>query len=132
MSHSMAKLPSIAAIAAAGMFSMMPRERSCRPRWATGLAVSHCGARKLNSLLGDFEQTLDLHGSICRERGDTHGGAGMAAPIAESRNHQVGSAVEDLWSIDKVRRRIDESAEPHHAHDLVEVANRSLELSDQI
>jgi len=30
---------------APGMFSMMPRARSCRPRWATGRAVSQSGAR---------------------------------------------------------------------------------------
>jgi hypothetical protein len=27
------------------MFSTMPREASCRPRWATGRAVSQSGAR---------------------------------------------------------------------------------------
>src|SRR5438874_1448458 len=40
ISHSIAKFSAIAALAAPGMFSMMPRVWSCRPRWATGRDAS--------------------------------------------------------------------------------------------
>src|SRR5205085_1324731 len=60
MSHSMAKFLATAAAAAAGMFSMMPRARSCRPRWATGRAVSQFGARIGRSASDHLENPLDL------------------------------------------------------------------------
>src|ERR1700716_4478123 len=65
MSHSMAKLPSTAPCAAAGIFSRTPRAASCRPRWATGRAVNHSGAR-----MGDFLFEHDLRANafrVCRE-----------------------------------------------------------------
>src|SRR5580704_937228 len=132
MSHSMPKLPSIAACAAAGMFSMMPRAASCRPRWATGRAVSQSGARTRPLLLRNLEDSLDLHGRIGGKRSDADGGAGMAALVAEGRDHQVGRAVQHLRSVEKIRRRIDEAAEPDHAHHLVEVADRGLDLREQV
>src|SRR4051812_20857507 len=129
MSTSIEKLPAIAACTAPGMFSTMPREMSCRPRWATGRAVSQSGARIAS---GDLEHALDLDRRIRRQRGDADGGAGMAAPVAESRDHEVGGAVEDLRSVHEIRRRVDEAAEAHHAHDLVEVAERRLDLGEQV
>src|SRR6202035_3779733 len=133
MSHSMAKLPATAACAAAGMFSIMPRAASCSPRWATGRAVSQSGARTWASRRsGNLEQSLDLDRGVCRQRGDADGGAGMAALVAEGQNHQVGRAVQHLRSVEKIRRRIDEAAEPDHAHHLVEVADRGLDLRQQV
>src|SRR5882762_9811117 len=134
MSHSIEKLPATAASAAAGMFSMMPRLASCRPRWATGRAVSQSGARTLecSAISGDFEQSLDLDGRVRRQRGDAHGGAGMAALVAERQHHQIGGAIQHFRSVEKIRRRIDEAAEPDHAHDLVEVAGRRLDLRQQV
>src|SRR5450756_2140827 len=96
MSHSMPKLPAIAASAAPAMFSMMPWARSCRPRWATGRAVSQAGARTLRDSLRDLEDALDLHRRVGGERSDADGGAGMAALVAEGRHHQVGRAVQNL------------------------------------
>src|SRR5438105_3380171 len=98
MSHSMAKLPDTAASAAAGIFSTMPRAISCRPRWATGRAVSHSGAL----ISGDLEQPLDLDRGIRRQRGDADRGAGMAALVAEHRDHQVGGAVQHFWPVEEV------------------------------
>ena len=98
-------------------------------------ALRDCGERVANvksTPLGNFEEAFDLYRGICRQRGDTHGGSGMATLVAEGCDHQVGSAVEDLRSVEKVRRGIDKAAEPHDAHDLVEVADRSLDLSDEI
>ena len=67
-----------------------------------------------------------------RQGSDADGGAGMAALVAEGRDHQVRRAIEHLGSVEEVRRRIDETAEPHHAHHLVEIAERCLDLRQQI
>src|ERR1700737_4207993 len=56
----------------------------------------------------------------------------MAALVAERRDHQVGSAVQHLRPLEKVRRRIDEAAEPDHANHLVEIAERGLDLRQQV
>src|SRR5882757_5714086 len=114
------------------MFSMIPRARSCRPRWATGRAVSQSGARTWRLRLRDLEYSFDLDRRIGGKRGDADGGAGMAALVAERRDHQVGSAVEHFRPVEKVRRRIDEAAEPDHADHLVEVAEGCLDLSQQV
>src|SRR5262245_60272096 len=129
MSTSMEKLPAIAASTAPGMFSTMPREMSCRPRWATGRAVSQAGARMRS---GDFEDGLDLDRRICRQRGNADGGAGVAALVAERRHHQVGRAVQHLRPVKKIRRGIDEAAKPDHAGDLVEITERGLHLRQQV
>ena len=81
---------------------------------------------------GDFEHGLDLDRRIGRQRGHADGGAGMAALVAEGRDHQVGRAVQDLGPVEEVGRGIDETAEPDHAGDLVEIAERSLHLRQQI
>src|SRR5262245_30275109 len=129
MSTSMAKLPAIAACIAPGMFSTIPREMSCRPRWATGRAVSQAGARMRS---GDFEDGLDLDRSIRRQRGDADGGAGMAALVAEDCDHQVGGAVQHFRSVEEIGCGIDKAAEPDHACDLVEIAECGLHLRQQI
>jgi len=46
--------------------------------------------------------------------------------------NQVGRAVQHLRSIQKVRRGIDKTAKPHHADHLVEVAERGLDLRQEI
>src|SRR6266496_1185955 len=104
ISTSMAKLPAIAACTAAGMFSTIPREMSCRPRWATGRAVSQVGARILS---GNLKHAVDFHGCVRRQRGDADGGTGMAALVAEGCDHQVGGAVEHFWPIEEIGRGID-------------------------
>src|SRR5215475_8658331 len=129
MSTSMAKLPAIAACTAPGMFSTIPREMSCRPRWATGRAVSQAGARMRS---GDLEHGLDLDRRIGRQRGNADGGAGMAALVAEGGNHQVGGAVQYLRPVEEIGRGIDKTAEPDHTGDLVEIAERRLHLRQQV
>src|SRR6195952_3162839 len=109
MSHSMAKFPATAAAAAPGMFSMMPRVASCRPRWATGRAVSQSGARIPRAPLRDFEDALDLDRGIGGQRRDADGCPRMTALVAEGRDHQVGSTVQHLGSIEEIRRRIDKA-----------------------
>src|SRR5258708_19435984 len=99
ISHSMLKLPSIAAFAAPGMFSMMPRERSCRPRWATGRAVSQSGARIWCGPLRDLENSLDLDRRVPGKRRHADGPACLAALVADRRPHQVGGAVQNLREI---------------------------------
>src|SRR5882724_8453338 len=106
ISTSIAKLPAIAACTARGMFSTIPREMSCRPRWATGRAVSQAGARILS---GDLKYAVDFHGCVRGQRGDADGGTGMAALVAESRDHQVGGAIERFWSIEEIGRGIDKT-----------------------
>ncbi len=56
----------------------------------------------------------------------------MTALVAESRDHQVGRAVQHLRPVEEIRRRIDEAAEPDHADDLVEIAERGFDLGQQI
>src|SRR3954454_9390569 len=129
MSTSMEKLPAIAAATAPGMFSTMPREMSCKPRWATGRAVNQSGARMGS---GNLEHALDLDRRIGRQRGHADRGAGMAALVAEGCNHQVGGAVQHLRPIEEIGRGVDEAAEPHHANHLVEVAERGLDLREQV
>src|ERR1700760_1018652 len=132
MSTSMLKLPATAACTAPGIFSRMPRARSCRPRWATGRAVNQSGARIAKDPSGDFEHALDFDRRIGGKGRHTDGGAGMAALVAEHFDHQVRGAVQHLGPVEKIRRGIDEPAEADHAHDLVEVAERGLELGQQI
>src|SRR3954452_595374 len=121
MSHSMAKFPATAAAAAPGIFSMMPRARSCRPRWATGLAVSQSGARIRPPRSGNLEDAFDLDCGIGGQRRDADGGAGMAALVTERCDHQIGSAVQPLGSIEEIRRRINKTADTDYTHHLVEV-----------
>src|SRR4051812_29535731 len=112
MSHSMAKFAAIAAAAAPGIFSMMPRARSCRPRWATGRAVSQSGARIRSPRSGNLEDAFALDCGIGGQRRDADGGAGMAALVAEGCAHQVGGAVQPLGSVKEIGRRIHKTAEP--------------------
>src|ERR1700739_3629667 len=114
------------------MFSTMPRARSCRPRWATGLAVSQSGARTRRLRLGNLEYAFDLDRGVGGKRGDTDGGAGMAALVAEGGDHKVGCAVEHPPPVEKVGREIDEPPEPDHPNHLVEVAERGLDLRQQV
>src|SRR6202165_2720597 len=114
------------------MFSMMPRAASCKPRCATGRAVSQSGARTRSLRLRDLEYSLDLHRRIGGKGRDADGGAGMAALVAERLHHQVGRAIQHLRPVEKVPRGIDEAAQPDHADHLVEVTERGLDLRQQV
>ena len=62
-------------------------------------------------------------------------GPDPAAPlnlVAEGLNHQVGSAVQDLGTVEEIGRRVDEATEPDHAHHLVEIAERGLDLRQKV
>src|SRR6185503_20303150 len=41
-------------------------------------------------------------------------------------------AIQHLRSVQKIGSRIDEAPEPDHAHDLVEIAERGLDLREQV
>ena len=56
----------------------------------------------------------------------------MPALVAEGGDHQVGGAVEHLGSVEEIWRGIDEAAEPDHADHLVEIAERGLDLGQQV
>src|SRR5437763_15069385 len=131
ISHSIAKFSPIAALAAPGMFSMMPRVWSCRPRWATGRAVSQSGARKPVVPSRDFEGALDFHCGIGGKDGNADGGPGMAALVAERRDHQVGGAVQHFGSVEAIRCGIEETAEPDQPHPPVEATQRGPDLHQQ-
>src|SRR6266566_5897187 len=118
------------------VFSMIPAAASCNPRCAMGRAISQSrpampeNAGTKRSI--DFERAFYLDGRIQRQRRYAHRGAGMPAPVAEDRNHQVGCAVHHLGSVGKAGSRIDEAAEPDHPDDLVEVAEAGLDLGQQV
>ena len=52
--------------------------------------------------------------------------------LGEGGHHQVGGAVHDLRPIEEGRNSTDEAAEPHHANDLVEIAERRLDLCQHV
>src|SRR5713226_3139043 len=56
----------------------------------------------------------------------------MAALVAERRDHQVGRAIQYLRSVEEVGRGIDEPAEADHPNHLVEVAERGLDLRQEV
>ena len=80
----------------------------------------------------DLEHSFDFDTGIERQFRDADGGAGMAARIAQSLDHQVGGAVHDGGEGREGRHRIDEAAEADAAHDLVEIADGGLELGEQV
>ena len=77
------------------------------------------------AIAGKFSIEVDIQLSA-------DGGAGVAALVTEGGNHQVGGTVEHLRPVQEVGCRVDEAAEAHHAHDLVEVAERRLDLGQQV
>src|SRR3979490_2470170 len=109
----------MAAPNADGVFSMTPDEASWRPRWAIGRAVNQS---RIGGLSGHLEGGLDLDCGIERQGGDADGWAGVAALVAERRDHQVGGAIHHFGAVGETGRRIDEAAEADHADDLVEIA----------
>ncbi len=58
--------------------------------------------------------------------------ARVAALVGECRHHHVGGAVHDLGAVEKGRHRTDEAAQPHDTADLVEIAERRLDLRQHI
>src|SRR5262249_677601 len=79
-----------------------------------------------------YELAFDLNRRINRQRRDANSRTRVPALVAKDFDHQVGGAVHHLWAVEKCRRRIDETAEPHDARDLVEVAERDLDLRQEI
>ena len=109
---------------------MMPAAASCRPRCATGRAVSQSRA------------DIRRHETSNKPSTSTAASAGSAAtptvvrawrPLSpKTSTIEIGGAVHHLGAVKEGRRGIDEAAEPHDAHDLVEIAERGLDLGQQV
>jgi hypothetical protein len=123
------EIAAIAACAAPGMFSMMPRAASCRPRWATGRAVSQSGATHASQETSNTPRPRPPHPRAARRR---RRWCGHGGPCRRRRDHQVGGAVQHFRPVEEIRRGIDEAAEPDHADHLVEIAEGGLDLRQQI
>src|SRR5262245_21482902 len=110
---------------------MTPAASACNPRCAIGLAMSR--SRFIAALpSGDLEHPVDFHRRIERQYRDTDSGADVAALVAKCHDHEVGGAVHDLRSLHEIRGAVDEAAEPDHARDLVEIAERRLDLRQEV
>src|SRR5215204_4324888 len=79
-----------------------------------------------------FERALNLDSGIEREHGDADRGTGVASLVGKGGDHEVGGSVHDFGSVKEIGRGIDEAAEPDHAHQFVEIAERGLDLSEEI
>src|SRR5579883_1365955 len=127
-SASMAYRPAIAASAADAVFSTIPA-RGRVPAQASKSAPHSPPARRRSR---DFERSLNLDRCVARQRRNANGGAGVAAFFAEYGHHEVRCAVHHLGAVQEVRRRIDKAAQPHDADHLVEIAERRLDLRQQV
>src|SRR5438094_7845560 len=56
----------------------------------------------------------------------------MPALVAEYRHHKVGGAIHHLGAVQKGRVGIDEAAQADHLLDLVEIAERRLDLCQHV
>ena len=122
----------MAASAALAVFSIRPAAASCRPRCAIGRAISQSGPAKTFLRYANLEHAFDFDRGVERQHGDADGGAGMPSLVAEDFNDQIRSAVHHLWPVEKIRHRRDKPAEPHDARDAVEIADRGLDLRQQV
>ena len=75
---------------------------------------------------------VDLDRGVVRQHGDADGRARVTPLLAENIDDEIGGAVHHLRPIDEARRRIDETVEPHHAYDAIEIAERGLDLGEEI
>ena len=89
-----------------------------------------CASARRNQ--AHLEHALDLDRRVDRQRGDADRGARMPALVAEHRDHEVGGAVHHLGAVEEGRRGIDEAAEANHPLDLVEIAERRLDLRQHV
>ena len=81
---------------------------------------------------GNLEQAFDFDGGVHRQHRNADRGAGVASLFAEGGHHQVRRAVHHLGSVDEIRLRRDEATETHDADDLVEIAERGLDLGENV
>src|SRR5689334_10492387 len=109
---------------------MTPLDASCNPRWATARSVSQSSFAI--GLSDDFERALDFDSCIRRQSCHTDRAASVPALIPESLDHEVGRAVHHVGAVGKSGCRIDETTQSYDARDIVEVAERVLELRQQV
>src|SRR5262249_17440866 len=80
----------------------------------------------------DLENAFDLDRGISRQHGDADGRSRVPALVAERRDHEVGGAVHHLGTVEKAGIGIDEAAQADHLLDLVEIAERPLDLGQHV
>src|SRR5688572_13618971 len=81
---------------------------------------------------GDLEDALDLYGGVGWKDRHTDRRTGATAFVSEHRHHEVGGAIHHLGTLEKGRVGIDEAAETNDLLHVVEIAERSPDLRQQI
>ena len=71
--------------------------------WWTAVAE---GCRP-NRLIFDFDDGLDLDRNVVREGTHPDGGSRVAAGFAKDFDKKIGTSIDDVWVVGKVRRGID-------------------------
>src|ERR1700730_12198334 len=128
-SPSIPERPAIAAVKAEAVFSMMLLP-SCRPRCATGRAVSHSIPGPASSC--DLENPINFDGCVAGQHGDAHGRARVASFISEHSDHEIGCPIHDLRPLQKGGVRIDEAAQTNNARHPVKIADRGFDLGQHV
>jgi hypothetical protein len=78
------------------------------------------------------EDGVDLNGGAKGQARAADGDPGMPSLGTKDIHDQIGSAVDHLWVVDEIRRGVDEAVQAQALHDAVEVAERSLGLSEDV
>jgi len=90
--------------------------------------AGRAGARPLQEFgLLDFDDHLDLDHRAQGQRRHAEGGAGVASPISEYSDEQVGASVDHLGVCFEIVRGVDEAADADDALHLGQVADLELE-----
>lgn len=79
-----------------------------------------------------FDNHINLHRDIERQRGGTHGGAGVDAFVTEDFYQKVGAAVDNGGVLIEVRLGVNESADVDDARDFIEGANFVLDHGEAV
>ena len=98
-----------------------PRRQPVRRIYRNGLSSAR-----------DLEQGLDLDRAVQWQFSDADRRSCVAALIAQDLDDKIRRAIHDACEIGKTRRRVDESAEPDAARNLVEIAQGRLGLRENI
>lgn len=90
------------------------------------------GARTLQEFgLLDLDDHLDFDYGAQWQRGHAEGGSGVASPISEYGDEQVGASVDHLGVCFEVVRGVDEAADADDAFHLGQVADLELEGGEE-
>src|SRR5262245_59520346 len=89
-------------------------------------------AENFRSRASDFKHAFYFDSSVCRQSGHADRTARMPALVTKNLHHEVGGAIHDLGTVGEAGCRVNEAAKPDNAFDFVEVAERRLELCQQV